>query len=627
MAGGAGYTTWKGKFSEDRSVNTDFIVETVKRAPLDISIVERGSLESANNMVLTSKVEGDAGTNIIMIVEEGTAVKEGDVLVELDSAKLRADELQQKIVLTNAKAVMDQALKNVDIQKAQNESDIAAADLAQMLADLDLEKYDEGDYVLESKIIDGERRLANEEFLRAQDKLAFTQRLIKKGYATQTELEADRIAVEKARVALEGARAKDAVLQNYTRKRMLEEKKANKKEAGLQLERVRLKADAALAQYVSDYNSKKLTYESEDTKYKKLLAQLDECKIIAPRDGMVVYANTRSGGRSSDGPLIYEGARVKERQAIIHLPDITQMRVNARIHESKIAMVIEGLPATIRCDAEPGEIFHGEVDMVSLVPASGSWPNFNLKEYVTFVKLTDDTSKISKLKPGLTAEVEILIDRLVDVLQAPLQSFVERGGRHFAWIVRGGKIERREVKLGKANEAVQQIVEDESLYAIDQGLKEGDSVVLNPRTVLPKEVVALEEEIAPLVQGPAIEGKLPPEASPGAAGPRDGSPGRRGESSGGDAGGGRKKGGGGGGDPSAAFARFDTDQNGKLSEDEMPPPLKGSFAVLDANGDKSIDKEEWQKGAASMSRGGDGGGGGRKGEGKTAGAGGPVAGG
>jgi len=111
------------------------------------------------------------------------------------------------------------------------------------------------------------------------------------------------------------------------------------------------------------------------------------------------------------------------------------MQVNARIHESKISMVKEKLQATIHLDAKAGTVFRGEVDKVSLVASSGNWPNINLKEYVTLIKLTDDVEKVSQLKPGLTAEVEILVDRLNDVLQAPVQSFVERGGRYFVWLM------------------------------------------------------------------------------------------------------------------------------------------------------------------------------------------------
>jgi HlyD family secretion protein len=638
VALGAG-VTWKLKQGGKGNELANLIVETVKRAALEISITERGSLESAANMTLVCQVEGDAGTGILKIVDEGTRAVKDQVLVELDSSRLRDLATAQEIVKEQAEAAMKTAEKNVEIQKTQNETDISNAKLKWDLAVLDLEKYELGDYIQETNTINGEIRLAQEDLTRYEEKFNFTKRLIEKGYATQTELEADRIAKEKAKIAVAVANEKLKVLQEYTRRRQMEEKKANKREFEREWERVKLRAQASLTQYEADFRAKTLTFKVEKEKHEKLLRQIELCIIKAPRDGLVVYANTRTGGRGGGTePLIFEGAKVKERQAIINLPDIANMQVNARVHESKIDMVREGLPATVRVDAQPGEVFHGEVSMVSLVPMSGNWPNINLKEYVTFIKVTDEASKVIALKPGLTAEVEILIDRIESTLQAPITAFVERGGRHFAWIVANEKLVRREVKIGKSNELATQVLEDESLYARDQGLKEGEQVVLNPRTVLPKEVALLEEEIPPVAEANAFKqsdlpGKTPDRARGGRRGGPEGESGRRGTGSPGESAGDEPAGGGGGrggrgggmGDPNESFTRFDADKDGKLTDAEIPEQMKQfvTVAQLDTNKNNAIDKDEWLKFAEDMRqrRGGGGGRGGPR-EGRGAGAGG-----
>ncbi|MGE5194092.1 MAG: efflux RND transporter periplasmic adaptor subunit, partial [Deltaproteobacteria bacterium] len=511
-----GVLAWQGKLLPHREEKSSLIVEAVKRGPMEITITERGSLESANNQTLVCMVEGEAGTGILKIVDEGSRVTQGQVLVELDASKLRNDATSQEIVVEQAAATLKTAEKNVEIQETQNASDIAAAQLKWDLAKLDLKKYEEGDYVQEKNTIQGEIELAKEDYNRAQDKYAFTQRLIKKGYAKTSEVEADRVAVAKALINLKVAEEKMKVLEEFTSKRQIAELKANAIEFERELERVKLKADAALAKYEADLSAAKLKYEVEKTTLGKIKRQIELCTIRAPRDGMVVYVNTRSGGGRggmSNEPLIYEGAKVKERQPIINLPDVRNMQVNARIHESKISMVREALPATIHVDAKAGEVFHGEVAMVSLVPQSGNWPNFNLKEYVTHIRLTDDPEKVSELKPGLTAEVEILIDRLSNVLQAPVQSFVERGGRHFAWRLEGNRPVRREVKIGKSNDQVMEIL---------NGLAEGDKLVQTPRTVLPKEIVQLEEDVAATVESPTTGLKAPEPGQAPPGGPRGG---------------------------------------------------------------------------------------------------------
>lgn len=636
VVGGAGaaYTLSKAKGARTGE-RSDLIVESVKRAALEISITERGSLESSANKTLTCLVEGEAGTGILKIVDEGTRVTKDQVVVELDSSRLRDSATQQQIVVEQAEAAMKTSEKNVEIQKTQNESDVEAAKLKLKLAQIDLDKYENGDFIQQLNTILGEIQLAHEDEKRYDEKYKFTQKQIKKGYATQSELEADRLAVKKAQIALAVAKEKEKVLKEYTRVRELAEKKANAAEFERELKRVELKTQAALAQQEADFSAKKLTYQVEKEQYDKLQRQIAVCVIRAPSDGLVVYANTRTGGRGGGNePLIYEGAKVKERQAIINLPDISNMQVNARIHESKIDLVSEGLPATIRLDALPGEIFHGSVSMVSLVPMSGNWPNFNLKEYITYVRITDESSRLQSLKPGLTAEVEILIDRLNSVLQAPITAFVERGGRQFCWLLSDGQIVRREVKTGKSNEVTTQVIEDESLYGKGQGIKEGDRVVLNPRTVLPKEIALLEEDVPATSESQSAfkPGDMPPPKEAGGkrrGGPGAGTPTGPGSSPGESAGGGRGRG---NFDPEAMFAASDTNADGKITEAEAGE--RWTFlSASDKDKDKAVSKEEFLKGIEEFRQRGAGGGGagggpggGGRGRGGPPGGGGPGAG-
>jgi HlyD family secretion protein len=604
LAGGA--LLWRGRFLRRGEEHSNLVVELVKRGPLEITITERGNLESANSQRLICMVEGEAGTGILEIVEEGKVVKKGQEVIKLDRSKLTNDLTAQQITRENASAARETAEKGLEIQEKQNESDIAAAKLKLELDLLDLTKYEEGDYKQEKDTIEGEIELAKEERSRSEDKYEFTQRLIKKGYAKQSELEADRVAVAKAKINLEVAQGKLDVLNGFTYKRQIAELKANASESEKELRRVELKATAQLAKYKADLKAAELTYKVEQEKFEKIERQLEACTIVAPCDGLVVYVNQRSGGfRGAQEPLIYEGAKVKERQPIIDLPDVENMRVNARIHESKISMVRVGLPATIHLDAKAGMTYHGEVSEVSLVPTSGNWPNINLKEYITFIKLTDEVEKVSELKPGLTAEIEILIDRLSNVLQVPLQSFVERGGRHFAWVLEGAELVRKEVKVGKSNEQVMEIVE---------GLVEGEKVVQTPRTVLVKEVAQLEQDVPVTVESPTMKLKTPEAGLPPGPGGGDGGRGGRGGRSPGESAGtageqaGRGGRGGGRGDPAAFFASLDKDADGKISESEIPEQMKPMLSKADKNGDKFIDKDEFMK-AVEAARAAMGGGG------------------
>src|SRR5581483_9322832 len=141
------------------------------------------------------------------------------------------------------------------------------------------------------------------------------------------------------------------------------------KEFEKEIARVKLKGEAALAQKMADVKAARKQFEVEQDKLELLRKQIAACKIYAPQDGQVIYANQKDG-RSSDQVLIEEGATVRERQQIVTLPDLSEMKVNARVHESRISLMRVGLPVTVKVDAFPDETFRGRVDNVASVPSS-----------------------------------------------------------------------------------------------------------------------------------------------------------------------------------------------------------------------------------------------------------------
>lgn len=457
----------------------------VRKGDLQVTVTETGTLDSARNAILTCQVEGS--TTIISIVPEGTFVKEGDIVCELDSSALVDRETTQKISLTQAEALLSQAQENVEIQKTQNESDVAAAELKLSLALLDLRKFEEGEFLQQVNELSGAVTLARENLSRAEESQAFVRRMAQKGYRSQNDLEAERIAVTKAEIDLKVAEEKLKVLKDFTYVRTLEELQANAKEFEREIQRVKRKSVAALSQKQAELSKCELTFKVEKDKYERIVKQIEACTIRAPQDGQVVWANARDP-RRSDAPVIEEGAVVRERQAIINLPDYDAMKVNARIHESRISLIKTGLPVRVRIDAYAGEVFGGVVDTVSSVPLSNSsFSRGDVKEYEASVRLTDAVEKVNKLRPGLSANIEIIVAELSDVLLAPVQAIVTIGRDQYAWVRSGDKYERRTVKIGRTNE--RQI-------EIKEGLTDGEKVVMNPRTLFAKEVGQLENELA-----------------------------------------------------------------------------------------------------------------------------------
>lgn len=527
-------------------------------------------------VVPSTKVEHtvDMGERTQVLIERGGHVDAGqylagDVVCLLDSSTLEQQEIDQQSAVTTAEAEVEKARRNVEIQINQNMSDLAAAALKLKLAQLDLEKFVEGEKIQQENEFKGEVLIAQEELTQADEIYQFYKRIAKKGYKTQPEVETARLAVVKARNKLAVQKDKLKVLQKYEFIRTYSEKKALAEEAVRELKRVRLSGLAALAGFKAELKAKVLKLSVEQKKQQRLQQQIAACTLVAPEKGTVVYANQKS--RRSAEVVIEEGVSVRESQKIISLPDFTQMKVEAKIHESKISNVREGLPARIRIDAIPNHTFNGVVEVVPNVSVKGEWPNMDLMLYETQVRIID---KVADLKPGMNAEVEIISEERDDVLQVPIQAVIAVGDSHIAYVLtdRGPEL-RKNVKIGLSNGKHVEIL---------SGLEAGERVVMNPKTHFGKQINELRAEaLSSQAKAGAKAGrkrKFNSKRKP------SGPAGKKWT---------KKRPGGSKFDPAAAFRRMDKNGDGALSRDEAP---QLPFDRLDANKDGKLDRAELSAG-------------------------------
>ena len=110
------YAIWNAR----RSDAQDYPVTDVQRGPLTISLVESGSIQNSRNAIVKNEVPGN--TTIIFLIPEGTHVKKGDLLVELDSSQLDDNRTKQQIIVMNAEAAYIRARENLEVVRNQNET-------------------------------------------------------------------------------------------------------------------------------------------------------------------------------------------------------------------------------------------------------------------------------------------------------------------------------------------------------------------------------------------------------------------------------------------------------------------------------------------------------------------------
>ena len=367
LATGGGLWWWVNH--REMSSDSNVLLHTVNRDDFELTVTERGEVESFDLIEVRSlvKAKNSTGTAILRIVPEGTAVKKGDFLVELDSSALEADRLTQQIAVNTAQAA---------VVEAHNIYETAV---------IAKREYLEGTYIQDHQTIESTVFVAEENLNRAKEYYTYSQKLASKGYVNELQLEADHFAVEKAQKELDAANTNLKVLEEFTKEKMVKQLESDIKIAEAKLE------------------SAKSSYQLEMDKLKEIQDQIAKCTIVAPQDGTVKYAHVNNG-RGDQEVIIEEGAVIRERQAIVYLPNAESMRVALTINESLIQYVRPGMRATISPVGSGDRVLRGTVTKVNQYAEPTGWRQANVKEYKAYVSIDEPTTD---LRSGMTAAVTI----------------------------------------------------------------------------------------------------------------------------------------------------------------------------------------------------------------------------
>jgi len=460
----------------------------VRQGPLTISVVESGTIKSREQVSLKSEVEGQ--TTMIYLVPEGMRVSEGDLLVELDASKLEDNLTQQKISVDNAEASFIRARASLAVAKNQAQSDISKAELEFRFAQEDVTQYEKGELPQQVKEEESSITLAREELERAAEKLKWSERLFAEEYISQTELEADRLTHNRAKLNHELAVTSLGLLQEYTSRRQLDELRSNVEQAEMALERVKLQADADIVQATASLNAAKTELTQQQAKFDKFEQQLSKTTIVAPRSGLVVHATSvQRGGRRRRQEPLEEGQAVRQRQELIYLPSADSMMAAIQIHESSLEKVQTGLLVRVTIDALPGQTFTGRVAKIAPLPdAQSSWMNPDLKVYPTEIHLDGIHPE---LRTGMSCRAEIIVEQHADAVHVPVQAVVRIGSQPMVYIADGKDGQPRPIEIGLDNNAMVHVL---------SGLNAGEEVMLTPplgQAGPPEEAVEGESSAAP----------------------------------------------------------------------------------------------------------------------------------
>ncbi len=134
------------------------------------------------------------------------------------------------------------------------------------------------------------------------------------------------------------------------------------------------------------------------------LVNLNYCKILSPVDGVVISRAVelgQTGASSFSTPTIFQIAN-----------DLTKMQIDSTVAEADVGSIAEGQPVEFTVDAYPDRVFHGSVRQVRNSPTT-------VNNVVTYDCVIGVTNADYKLKPGMTANVSVIVAQRENVLAIP----------------------------------------------------------------------------------------------------------------------------------------------------------------------------------------------------------------
>lgn len=469
VLGAGGYAAYRQKSSLKKGDENTTPLFTVESGPLLISVIESGTIKAREQVILKSEIEGRS--TILKLVPEGKRVKKGDLLVELDATSLRDQLVKQQIDVDNSKASLEKAEKDLEVGISQTESDIAKAKLTLDFATQDLDNYTGigGEY--SNQLLEAKTKIAISEEMetKASDEYEASQKLADAKYISEIELKADELALRKAKLETMLSISDCDLLETYTHKRQIDQLESDVKQANMALERTDLKSNADIAQYKAQLKAADSIFKHKKSIQEKLEQQISKAIILAPSDGMVVYAtSTKASWRRNQEPLDV-GQEVHEYEELIHLPTADFVKSEISLHESNLNKVEIGMPAEITVDALDDKVFYGEVAKIAILPnAQMIFINPDLKVYPTDVFIDGESSE---LRTGMSCKTEIIVAEYENVKYVPIHAVVKVGDQTTVYVMNNGKMTPRAVEIGMDNNRMVHII---------SGLEVGEQVVLNP---------------------------------------------------------------------------------------------------------------------------------------------------
>mgnify|MGYP001159226444 CR=1 FL=1 len=378
----------------------DIQYATAGPVSFEITVNTIGTLDAERSHIVSSAIKGDKG-KIVHIIDEGTFVKKGDVLVKFDSAFFESEMLRLTGELHSREAAFEARKQILEWEKSQAEGAIKTAE------------FDVND--------------AMQEYNRYISYISDMENLGKQGFHYPNEI--------------------------YQAKKKAEQLLAKQRRFETAFEQIKKESVFKIAAAVAEVTKAKNEVDTTQTTLDDMRKQLGKSIVYAPFPGIVVHYESYRNNQKRK-PRV--GDVVWENQPLLYLPDISSMIVKTLVREVDLHKITKEQRASIQVDAYPKLSLTGDVTSIGALANDNPEAAKGEKYFQVIVAIRNNDS--TNLRPGMTARVNLLTDAAKNVLSVPVQAVFSEGAGKYCYVGKGQNVRKVKVELGRQNEDYAEII-------------------------------------------------------------------------------------------------------------------------------------------------------------------------
>jgi len=305
---------------------------------------------------------------------------------------------------------------------------------------------------------------------------------------TTQDLAQDQSVLKSADAEIEQARAQARLNEEVDTTAVMKEKynvevaklDASKSEVVSRIEGAEANLKVADAQQALHEAEEKLKSDTavdeatiEDKKHASRKAEFDAQRaetalaamtLKAPADGTISLLSIWHNGGETP---FKAGERAWPGSPLAELPDAASLRIAARVDETERGRLAIAQPVTLQLDAIADRQFTGRIERIGTIASSdfsAGWPvprNFDLEIGI------DQADP--RLKPGMTVQITVIVDRVPDAITIPAQASFLKSGETVAYVWNGSAFQERAIQIERRSR---------DRILVSSGLKQGDLVAL-----------------------------------------------------------------------------------------------------------------------------------------------------